>query len=103
MAQIQGLGLISSYETKPLCGAGELDLDLLGDRATTFVGHSSITASGDTERGPRLLDLDLEVALPLFSTGGPRRDFNLSLNAGRFSLGLGLRIRFRLRSPLCPS
>lgn len=63
----QSHGLISSYETKPLCGAGELDLDLLGDTGTTFVGRFSFrVASGDTEREPRLLDL--EVDLPLFST-----------------------------------
>lgn len=63
----QSQGLISSYETKPLCRAGELDLDLLGDTGSTFVGRSSFTvASGDAEREPRLLDL--EADLPLFST-----------------------------------
>lgn len=89
-------GLRSPYETNPLCAEGELDLDL-----RCFVG----TASGDLERDtPWLLDLelDLDLDIPLSkscwsSIRAPRRDFRPSLMAGRFSLGLGLRIGLWLR------
>lgn len=55
-------GLISSYETKPLCPDGELDLDLLGDLGVLLRRFG--VASGDLEReGPRLLDLDLDLPL----------------------------------------
>lgn len=55
-------GLISSYETSPLCAAGELDLDLLGD-AGVLLRRLGGEGSEDLEsQGPSLLDLDF---LPL--------------------------------------
>lgn len=93
----QGSGLISSYETNPLCPAGELDLDPLRDLEVLL--RRLGVASGDLEwDSPRLLDLDL--GLPLSGEcwspiRGPRRDFNLSLTGGRSA---GLRLRLGLRS-----
>lgn len=61
------MGLISSYETRPLCRVGEVDLELLGDSDPTFLLCFLGAASGD--RGvveSRLLDLEADLLVGEF-------------------------------------
>ena len=70
---------------------GEFEVDRVGDPEPLFRCFNE-----------QSLDLDLALGERRLSACGPRRDRNLSLIAGRLSLGLTARMGLRLRSRLGP-